>query len=162
MCIREDTFSNNAANRHPSRIGRWTPRDCRQIGQPIDTFQVLQHRMVGMYMELEQAIAAVYLAILHLADEPASRARAVSAAKTTIGRAARFHRAERRATARRNGMTEELAIGHYFKRLTAIQYEFGSADYHLARYAELTNPADEVVGAPHAGGVKWRRGVTNR
>jgi alkylation response protein AidB-like acyl-CoA dehydrogenase len=39
------------------------------------------------------------------------------------------------------GMTEELAIGHYFKRLTAIQYEFGSADYHLGRYAELTNPS---------------------
>ncbi len=35
-------------------------------------------------------------------------------------------------------MTEELAIGHYFKRLTAIQYEFGTTDSHLARYAELT------------------------
>jgi alkylation response protein AidB-like acyl-CoA dehydrogenase len=141
VCIREDTFSNNAANRHPSRIGRWTPRDCRQIGQPIDTFQVLQHRMVGMYMELEQAIAAVYLAILHLADEPASRARAVSAAKTTIGRAARFIGQNAVQLHGGMGMTEELAIGHYFKRLTAIQYEFGSADYHLARYAELTNPS---------------------
>jgi alkylation response protein AidB-like acyl-CoA dehydrogenase len=59
------------------------------------------------------------------------------------------------------GMTEELAIGHYFKRLTAIQYEFGSADYHLARYAELTNATDKVVGAPHAGGVE-SAGVTNR
>jgi alkylation response protein AidB-like acyl-CoA dehydrogenase len=36
------------------------------------------------------------------------------------------------------GMTEELAIGHYFKRLTAIQYEFGTTDQHIARYAELT------------------------
>jgi hypothetical protein len=36
------------------------------------------------------------------------------------------------------GMTEELAIGHYFKRLTAVQFEFGSTDYHIARYAELT------------------------
>ena len=35
-------------------------------------------------------------------------------------------------------MTEELAIGHYFKRLTAIQFEFGSSDYHVARYARLT------------------------
>jgi hypothetical protein len=36
------------------------------------------------------------------------------------------------------GMTEELAIGHYFKRLTALQFEFGSTDFHAARYAELT------------------------
>jgi hypothetical protein len=36
------------------------------------------------------------------------------------------------------GMTEELAIGHYFKRLTVVQYEFGSTDHHVARYAELT------------------------
>jgi alkylation response protein AidB-like acyl-CoA dehydrogenase len=110
--------------------------------------------MVDMYMELEQAIAAVYLAILHLAAEPASRARAVSAAKATIGRAARFIGQNAVQLHGGMGMTEELAIGHYFKRLTAIQYEFGSADYHLARYAELTNPVDEVVGAPHAGGVE--------
>ncbi len=133
----------------------------QQFGQPIGSFQVLQHRMVDMYMELEQAIAAVYLAILHLAAEPASRARAVSAAKATIGRAARFIGQNAVQLHGGMGMTEELAIGHYFKRLTAIQYEFGSADYHLARYAELTNPADEVVGAPHAGGVE-SAGVTNR
>jgi alkylation response protein AidB-like acyl-CoA dehydrogenase len=119
----------------------------QQFGQPIGSFQVLQHRMVDMYMELEQAIAAVYLAILHLADEPASRGRAVSAAKATIGRAARFIGQNAVQLHGGMGMTEELAIGHYFKRLTAIQYEFGSADYHLARYAELTNPADEVAGA---------------
>jgi alkylation response protein AidB-like acyl-CoA dehydrogenase len=39
------------------------------------------------------------------------------------------------------GMTEELAIGHYFKRLTAMQYEFGSTDHHLTRYAALTRPS---------------------
>jgi alkylation response protein AidB-like acyl-CoA dehydrogenase len=113
----------------------------QQFGQPIGSFQVLQHRMVDMYMELEQAIAAVYLAILHLAAEPASRARAVSAAKATIGRAARLIGQNAVQLHGGMGMTEELAIGHYFKRLTAIQYEFGSADYHLARYAELTNPS---------------------
>jgi alkylation response protein AidB-like acyl-CoA dehydrogenase len=132
----------------------------QQFGQPIGSFQVLQHRMVDMYMELEQAIAAVYLAILHLSAEPASRARAVSAAKATIGRAARFIGQNAVQLHGGMGMTEELAIGHYFKRLTAIQYEFGSADYHLARYADLTNATDEVVGAPHAGGVE-SAGVTN-
>jgi alkylation response protein AidB-like acyl-CoA dehydrogenase len=109
-----------------------------QFGQPIGSFQVLQHRMVDMYMELEQSVAAVYLAVLHLDAEPATRARAVSAAKATIGRAARFVGQNAVQLHGGMGMTEELAIGHYFKRLTAVQYEFGSTDHHVARYAELT------------------------
>ena len=110
----------------------------QQFGQPIGSFQVLQHRMVDMYMELEQAVAAVYLAVLNLEAEPDARARAVSAAKATIGRAARFIGQQAVQLHGGMGMTEELAIGHYFKRLTALQYEFGSTDYHVARYAELT------------------------
>ena len=110
----------------------------QQFGQPIGSFQVLQHRMVDMYMEVEQAVAAVYLAVLNLGAEPNTRARAVSAAKATIGRAARFVGQQAVQLHGGMGMTEELAIGHYFKRLTALQYEFGSTDYHVARYAELT------------------------
>ncbi|MCT7659049.1 acyl-CoA dehydrogenase family protein [Mycobacterium deserti] len=109
-----------------------------QFGQPIGSFQVLQHRMVDMYMELEQSVAAVYLAVLKLDAEPTVRARAVSAAKSTVGRAARFIGQQSVQLHGGMGMTEELAIGHYFKRLTAVQYEFGSTDYHLTRYAELT------------------------
>lgn len=110
----------------------------QQFGQPIGSFQVLQHRMVDMYMEVEQAVAAVYLAVLNLEAAPDVRARAVSAAKATIGRAARFVGQQAVQLHGGMGMTEELAIGHYFKRLTALQYEFGSTDYHVARYAELT------------------------
>jgi alkylation response protein AidB-like acyl-CoA dehydrogenase len=110
----------------------------QQFGQPIGSFQVLQHRMVDMYMELEQAVAAVYLAVLNLEAEPVVRARAVSAAKATIGRAARFIGQQAVQLHGGMGMTEELAIGHYFKRLTALQYEFGSTDYHVTRYAELS------------------------
>jgi alkylation response protein AidB-like acyl-CoA dehydrogenase len=112
----------------------------QQFGQPIGSFQVLQHRMVDMYMELEQAVAAVYLAVLNLEAEPDVRARAVSAAKATIGRAARFIGQQAVQLHGGMGMTEELAIGHYFKRLTALQFEFGSTDYHVARYAQLTKP----------------------
>lgn len=109
-----------------------------QFGQPIGRFQVLQHRMVDMYLELEQSVAAVYLAILHLDADEVIRARAVSAAKATVGRGARFVGQQAVQLHGGMGMTEELAIGHYFKRLTAIQYEFGSTDEHIARYAELT------------------------
>jgi alkylation response protein AidB-like acyl-CoA dehydrogenase len=113
-------------------------RQRRQFGQPIGSFQVLQHRMVDMHMELEQSVAAVYLAVLNLEADPPTRARAVSAAKATIGRAARFIGQNAVQLHGGMGMTEELAIGHYFKRLTAVQYEFGSTDDHVARYAELT------------------------
>ncbi|MFI6958921.1 acyl-CoA dehydrogenase family protein [Nocardia sp. NPDC050408] len=112
----------------------------QQFGQPIGSFQVLQHRMVDMYIELEQAIAAVYLAVYSLGAAAADRARAVSAAKVTIGRAARFIGQNAVQLHGAMGMTEELAIGHYFKRLTAIEYEFGSSDQHLARYVALTRP----------------------
>ena len=113
-------------------------RQRHQFGQPIGSFQALQHRMVDMYMEVEQSVAATYLAVLNLEAEPDVRARAVSAAKATIGRAARVVGQEAVQLHGGMGMTEELAIGHYFKRLTALQYEFGTTDHHVARYAELT------------------------
>ncbi len=112
----------------------------QQFGVPIGSFQVLQHRMVDMHIELEQAVAAVLLAVLHLEDEPAVRARSVSAAKATVGRAARFIGQQAVQLHGGMGMTEELAIGHYFKRLTAVQYEFGTTDHHIGRYADLSRP----------------------
>ena len=109
-----------------------------QFGQPIASFQVLQHRMVDMYMEVEQAAAAALLAMLKLDADDRTRARATSAAKATIGRAARFVGQNAVQLHGGMGMTEELAIGHYFKRLTALQYEFGTTDFHVTRYASLT------------------------
>jgi alkylation response protein AidB-like acyl-CoA dehydrogenase len=109
----------------------------RQFGQPIAQFQVLQHRMVDMYMALEQAVSAVYLATLKL-DRPAQeRARAVSAAKVTIGRSGRFIGQNAVQIHGAMGMTDELAVGNYFKRLTVIENQFGTVDHHLARYAAL-------------------------
>lgn len=110
----------------------------QQFGQPIGSFQVLQHRMVDMYMEVEQSAAAVLLAILKLDDDEATRARAVSAAKATVGRAARYVGQQAVQLHGGMGMTEELSIGHYFKRLTALQFEFGSTDHHITRYGRLT------------------------
>ncbi|MDY6809515.1 MAG: acyl-CoA dehydrogenase family protein [Actinomycetota bacterium] len=109
----------------------------QQFGQSIGSFQALQHRMVDMHIELEQAVAAQYYAVLTLDAEPAERAAAVSAAKATVSRAARFIGQNAVQLHGGMGMTEELAIGHYFRRLTAVEYEFGSADAHLARFAKL-------------------------
>jgi alkylation response protein AidB-like acyl-CoA dehydrogenase len=75
--------------------------------------------------------------VLNLDTDPDTRARAVSAAKVTVGRAARFVGQNAVQLHGGMGMTEELAIGHYFKRLTALQYEFGSTDHHRTRYADL-------------------------
>ena len=104
-----------------------------------------------MYMQVEQAAAAVDLAMFSLDAEStegsggdgagaAERARGVSAAKATISRAARFVGQNAVQLHGGMGMTEELAVGHYFKRLTAVEYEFGTASAHLARYSALSDP----------------------
>lgn len=113
----------------------------QQFGQQLSTFQVLAHRMVDMLIEVEQASAAVLLASLNLGASADERARAVSAAKVTVGRAARFVGQNAVQLHGGMGMTEELAVGHYFKRLTAMQFEFGSSDQHLDRYIALTRPS---------------------
>ena len=107
----------------------------QQFGQPIGTFQVLQHRMVDMYMELEQAVSAVYLAVLNLRADAHARARAVSAAKATVGRAARFVGQNAVQLHGGMGMTEEMKVSHTFRRLTMIAQQFGDLDHHLERFA---------------------------
>lgn len=113
----------------------------RQFGQPLSSFQALQHRMVDMYMALEKAVSAVYLVTLKLDADPVERALAASAAKATIAQCARFIGQNAVQLHGGMGMTDELAVGHYFKRATMIEYELGSRDFHVARYAELSRKA---------------------
>ena len=109
-----------------------------QFGRPIGQFQVLQHRMVDMFMEVEQSRSMMLLATLRLADENArERARAASAAKVQIGRSGRFVGQQAVQLHGGMGMTEELNVGHYFKRLTMIDMSFGNVDWHLKRFAAL-------------------------
>ncbi len=113
-------------------------RQRRQFGRPIAEFQVLQHRMVDIFMEVEQAVSMTLMATLKL-DEPAeARMAAVSAAKSKIAKGARF--AGQAAVQIHGGMgiTEELSTGHYFKRSTVIEGLFGDADHHLRRFERLT------------------------
>jgi hypothetical protein len=105
----------------------------RQFDAPIAANQVLQHRMVDMYMALEQAISMTYMATLMLDRPAAERRRVVSAAKVQVGKAAKFVGQSAIQLHGGMGMTNELAVSHYFKRATMIESQFGSADHHAAR-----------------------------
>jgi alkylation response protein AidB-like acyl-CoA dehydrogenase len=109
----------------------------KQFGQPIARFQVLQHRMVDMFMEVEQARSMTLMATLKLDLPAAERKAAVSACQNKVSRGARFVGQNAIQTHGGIGITHELAIGHYFKRATMIESQFGSADWHMQRYEEL-------------------------
>ncbi|BEV00202.1 acyl-CoA dehydrogenase family protein [Novosphingobium olei] len=104
----------------------------KQFGQALASFQVLQHRMVDMRIQLEQSAAAAILAALR-GNDPA----AVSAAKAQVGEAARYIGQQAVQLHGGMGLTEELRVGHYFRRTTAIENQFGDADAHTRRYRKL-------------------------
>jgi alkylation response protein AidB-like acyl-CoA dehydrogenase len=112
-------------------------RQRRQFGQPISAFQVLQHRMVDMFIQVEQAVSMTYMATIKLADDR-QRAKSAAAAKVQIGKACRFVGQNAIQLHGGMGMTDEMAIGHYFKRATMIESAFGSTDHFLARYEFLS------------------------
>jgi alkylation response protein AidB-like acyl-CoA dehydrogenase len=113
-------------------------RQRKQFGVPIASFQVLQHRMVDMFMNLEQSVSMTYMATLKLGESAEERGKAVSSAKVHIGRANKFLGQNAIQLHGGMGMTDELAIGHYFKRATMIEGLFGSVDHHLKRYEDLS------------------------
>ena len=107
-----------------------------QFGQPIGKFQVLQHRMVDMFIEHEQTKSLLFMAAMKLSEGYDSEAKkAVSALKVQIGKGGRFVGENAIQLHGGMGMTDELNVGHYFKRLTAIDTLFGNVDYHLRKYA---------------------------
>jgi len=110
----------------------------KQFGTAISNFQVLQHRMVDMFIEVEQAVSMTYMATIKLDESDDERAKAVSAAKVRIGRACKFVGQNAIQIHGGMGMTDELAIGHYFKRASIIEGLFGSVDHHLKRYESLS------------------------
>lgn len=118
----------------------------KQFGTPIGKFQVLQHRMADMFIEAEQSVSMTYMATLKLGEDEVTRKKAASAAKVRIGQGGRFIGQSAIQIHGGMGMTDELAIGHYFKRLTIIDSEFGNVDHHLKRYTELS-AADLPVAA---------------
>ena len=113
----------------------------KQFGQPIGKFQSLQHRMADMLVEGEQIASMTLMGTLKLDAPSEARKAAVSMAKAKVARSIKFVGQSAIQTHGGIGITMELAIGHYFKRSTMIEGQFGSADHHLERYEALTLPA---------------------
>jgi alkylation response protein AidB-like acyl-CoA dehydrogenase len=111
----------------------------QQFGTAIGRFQALQHRIADMLIHLEQARSMSYLAALRCSDENVTeRRRALSAAKAVVGQSSRFVAQQAVQLHGGMGMTDELIVSHWFKRLTAAELMFGDSDTHLQRYAALT------------------------
>jgi alkylation response protein AidB-like acyl-CoA dehydrogenase len=107
----------------------------KQFGVPIGAFQVLQHRMADMFIHAEQAKSLTLLAAVKaLTAAPDERRRLVSAAKARVGKAIKFIGQQAIQMHGGMGMTDEMAISHYFKRLTAIEATLGNTDFHRGRF----------------------------
>ena len=114
----------------------------KQFGQPIARFQVLQHRMADMFLHSEQARSMSYLAAIKCVESDAGeRRRALSAAKVIVGQAGRFIGQQAVQLHGGMGMTEELMVSHYFKRLTAIDLTLGDTDFHTQQFIAASNAA---------------------
>jgi alkylation response protein AidB-like acyl-CoA dehydrogenase len=109
----------------------------KQFGTPIGAFQVLQHRMVDMFIAHQEAISLMQHLNLSLAANEQGGSRLASGAKSKIGYAAKYVAEQAVQLHGGMGMSDELNIGHYFKRLSAINIQFGDPAYHLLRYAQI-------------------------
>ena len=107
----------------------------KQFGVPIAKFQALQHRMADMLIHVEQARSMSYLAAVRAADASGrERRRALSAAKVVIGNACRFVGQQAVQLHGGMGVTDELAVSHLFRRLTALELELGDTEHHLEQF----------------------------
>ena len=109
----------------------------KQFGVPIGSFQALQHRMADLLLDVEQARSAVINAAAALEADRPTRERALSAAKFSIGHIGARVAEECIQLHGGIGMTWELPLSHYAKRLVMIDHQLGDEDHHLARYMRL-------------------------
>ena len=110
----------------------------KQFGVAIGTFQALQHRMADVLLEIEQARSAVINAASAVdTAQGVAKEKALSAAKYTVGYVGTKVAQESIQLHGGIGMTWELPLAHYAKRLVMIDHQFGDEDYHLARFIAL-------------------------
>lgn len=109
----------------------------KQFGKPLSANQVIRHRLADMAMQCDEARSMALRAALMADAEPVTRGRAASGAKAKIGRCAKFVAEQSVQLHGAMGVTEELDIGSYFKRLLAFDTLFGGSGHHYRRYAAL-------------------------
>lgn len=109
-------------------------RNRTQFGVPIGTFQALQHRMVDTMIACEQSRSLLYWSVMLSTTESPEAQNSISALKYQVGTAGITVAREAVQLHGGMGVTWELDIAHYFKRMTAIDATFGNADFHLDRY----------------------------
>ncbi|MEG0922615.1 MAG: acyl-CoA dehydrogenase family protein [Comamonas sp.] len=120
-------------------------RTRKQFGVPIGSFQALQHRMADMLLEAEQARSAVINAAAAIDEtDYTKREKALSAAKYTVGQIGTMMAEEAIQMHGGIGVTWELPLAHYAKRLVMIDHQLGDVDHHLARYMQL-NASDKAA-----------------
>lgn len=110
-----------------------------QFGQPIGKFQALQHRMSEMFVEVQETRSILYRGMALLDSAPAMRKGAISAAKVVASNAAKFVGAQGIQLHGGIGMTEEYAVGHYYKKLIAFEKRYGDTEFHVGRYLQNEN-----------------------
>ena len=113
----------------------------KQFGTTIGSFQVLQHRMVDMFIAHQEALSLMQHLNLSLSADDAGLSRLASGAKSKIGYAGRFIADQAVQLHGGMGMTDELNVGHFFKRISSINIQFGDPAYHVLRYAQLDEAA---------------------
>ncbi len=109
----------------------------QQFGRPLSANQVIRHRLADMAMSCDEARSIALRAALFAEADPVARGRAASGAKAKIGKCARFVAEQAVQLHGAMGVTEELDIGAYFKRLTAFETLFGGSPHHIRRHATL-------------------------
>ena len=109
----------------------------KQFGVTIGSFQALQHRMVDMFIAHQETLSLMQHLSLSLSEGEAGISRLASGAKSKIGYAAKFVADQAVQLHGGMGMTDELNVGHYFKRISSINIQFGDPAYHVLRYAQL-------------------------
>ena len=109
----------------------------KQFGRPIGEFQVIQHRMADVAIEIEQARSAVVNLAGHVDGPREMRERHVSACKELVGRVAQQVAEESIQLHGGIGLTMEYALGHLAKRLVLVDHRFGDSMHHLERYIAL-------------------------
>jgi len=109
----------------------------QQFGRPIGQNQALRHRATEMLMELERGRSMAMLAAMMVEEpDPAERAHNIAMAKVGVGQASKFVSQNAIQLHGGIGMTEEYAVGHYFRRCMVIEHTFGDTAHHLSRLAE--------------------------